>query len=196
MNHDTTTATRKRLPEEVGEQQLGSELPPYSGELTVCTKCSYNEAFTRYRPESPRGLWDYNGRTKMRGPLPERLERSCQRCDFQWDEALRPADGVRPLAVAELAYALTRCAPYSVSREAADSTAARLLDVAYVLLRPEHPMWNQPPACPPLVHDQAAQPPDPKLTSGVPIVTVPDAEPMRQQTPPAGSTLNEAGSEQ
>ncbi|MFD5788635.1 hypothetical protein ACFWH1_18680 [Streptomyces sp. NPDC127037] len=36
-------------------------------------------------------MWDYNGRTEMRGPLPERLERQCERCDYQWDEALNPS---------------------------------------------------------------------------------------------------------
>lgn len=67
-------------------------LPPYSGEETTCVKCQYPAAFTRYRPASGPGVVEFNGVTQWRGPFPERLERTCARCDFQWDEALVSPD--------------------------------------------------------------------------------------------------------
>ncbi|WP_433856719.1 hypothetical protein [Streptomyces kronopolitis] len=194
MNHDTSDAIRNPLPDEATEEQPGSELPPYTGELTICIKCSNTEAFTTFRPASERGMWEYNGRTMMRGPLPEHLERTCQRCDFQWDEALRPADGVRPLDVAELAYVLTQCAPYPLGREAAEYTAVRLLGAAHILLRPEHPLWNQPPAPP--VHEQVAAHTDPNHMGVVPMAPVPDPEPTQPETAPVGLGTHPVGSEQ
>lgn len=69
-------------------------LPPYSGHETLCAKCSHLEALTRFRPEIGHPQTEeYNGQLKRRGPLPERLERQCMRCDYQWDEALNPAPG-------------------------------------------------------------------------------------------------------
>jgi hypothetical protein len=70
-------------------------LPPYSGDETDCPKCGYIQADTRYRAPRPKSLWEWNDQTIPRGPLPERLQRTCSRCDFTWDEALAPdpADG-------------------------------------------------------------------------------------------------------
>ncbi|WP_019548574.1 hypothetical protein [Streptomyces sulphureus] len=65
-------------------------LPPYSGEETPCPKCRYPEAYTLYRSATQAVLDEFNGRLQRRGPLPERLERQCQRCDYAWDEALVP----------------------------------------------------------------------------------------------------------
>jgi DNA-directed RNA polymerase subunit M/transcription elongation factor TFIIS len=64
-------------------------LPPFSGDTPTCAKCGHKEASTRFRSARPRAIWhDWNDATIMRGPLPERLERECDRCEFQWDEAL------------------------------------------------------------------------------------------------------------
>ncbi|MEV5677277.1 hypothetical protein [Streptomyces sp. NPDC052179] len=62
-------------------------LPPFSGGDVECVKYSHTEAFTRYRPAARWCLEEHNGRPRT-GPLPERLERACVRCDFTWDEAL------------------------------------------------------------------------------------------------------------
>lgn len=66
-------------------------LPPFSGDEATCPKCGHEGAFTRFRSARPRSLWDWNDTSIMRGPLPERLQRECQRCDFLWDEALATA---------------------------------------------------------------------------------------------------------
>ncbi|MFD9422227.1 MULTISPECIES: hypothetical protein [unclassified Streptomyces] len=74
-------------------------LPPFSGDDVECVKCSYTEAFTRYRPASW-CLEEHNGRPRT-GPLPERLERACARCDFTWDEALFAPLHEKPLIPAD-----------------------------------------------------------------------------------------------
>ncbi|MFD4740588.1 hypothetical protein ACFWNQ_24970 [Streptomyces virginiae] len=65
-----------------------STLPPFSGDEPTCTKCGWTGASTEYLPfgdcvHSPgdRGVtlgWTAN----------ERLHRECQRCRYQWDEAI------------------------------------------------------------------------------------------------------------
>ncbi|MFD7185522.1 hypothetical protein ACFV90_36870 [Streptomyces sp. NPDC059904] len=67
---------------------MNDQLPPFSGDSPTCPKCGNVGATTRYRAASPRMLWDWNDATGMRGQLPERLERECDRCDWHWDEAL------------------------------------------------------------------------------------------------------------
>ena len=62
-------------------------LPPFSGDETACPKCSHDQAYTEYKAkaEPPSGTplpWG--------SEFPERLERRCARCDYQWDEALNP----------------------------------------------------------------------------------------------------------
>ncbi|MFD8774537.1 hypothetical protein [Streptomyces sp. NPDC059916] len=192
MNH-LSNALSQPLPEEADDPRSGGELPPYSGESTRCIKCANTVAFTKFRPASPRCLWDYNGRTAMRGPLPERLERECELCEFQWDEALRPADGVRALTRDEVVHALMQSAPYALGREAADYIAVRLLDVAHVLLRPEHSLWNQPPAPP--VDEQIARETDPAQTVSGRTLVAPSFVP-RLPDAPAGPSVYPDGSEQ
>jgi len=67
-----------------------SALPPFSGDGSLCPKCLYPDARTYYRPAAGHVLVlrEFNGVTKPCGPLPERLQRECSRCDFSWDEAL------------------------------------------------------------------------------------------------------------
>ncbi|MFJ5037998.1 hypothetical protein [Streptomyces parvulus] len=119
----------------------GGALPPYSGEDAVCPKCQNEGAFTFYRPA--RGPWPaevFNG-IMRRTPLPERLERDCQRCSFKWDESLvaeLPGMTVDALAHA-LAYAI---GPQEVILQAHREVAANLLHVVRITARPEHPMWQ------------------------------------------------------
>ncbi|WP_030236928.1 hypothetical protein [Streptomyces sp. NRRL S-350] len=78
--------------------QAAVPLPPFSGDEPPCPKCRWAGALTYYRPPLPRQRSEFNGRTDQRGPLPERLERCCSRCDYRWDEALAdPADQVAQL---------------------------------------------------------------------------------------------------
>lgn len=73
-------------------------LPPYTGNTAVCLKCCWADALTTYRTTLPYQRTTWNGLDIWRGPLPERLERQCGRCDFQWDEALAsPAADIDPL---------------------------------------------------------------------------------------------------
>ena len=60
-------------------------LPPFSGDDTVCPKCSNQGAFTEYRAAGEPSTGSF-----VEMGLPERLERRCGRCDFVWDEALNP----------------------------------------------------------------------------------------------------------
>lgn len=120
-------------------------LPPFSGSDTACSKCRYPEAFIRYRPPlSDRDREEFNGSTR-RGPRPERLERTCARCDYAWDEALPvddQADG--GLSTDDLAHALDNSTPYPVDLlpEVARFMAARLLEMVVVLPIREHAVWQ------------------------------------------------------
>ncbi|MFB8772127.1 hypothetical protein [Streptomyces broussonetiae] len=67
---------------------MADQLPPFSGDNPTCPKCSKTGAFTQYRAAG-----EYSGNEDQRfapSPKGERLERTCQRCDFLWDEALNP----------------------------------------------------------------------------------------------------------
>lgn len=64
-------------------------LPPYTGEKGRCRKCGATFARTRYQPAlSARQLLYADDGRPRRGPLPERLERECATCEYQWDEAV------------------------------------------------------------------------------------------------------------
>ncbi|MFD3608999.1 hypothetical protein ACFWXA_13160 [Streptomyces atroolivaceus] len=178
MPHPDTATTQAEQPE--------TELPPFSGEQTECVKCSDVDTFTRFRPSCPRGLWEYNGRTTMRGPLPERLERQCSRCDYQWDEALNPSPGVRPATHQDVAYALQQAArrwQVDLPTDLLTQMAAELGDTLHLLVRLDHPMWLPRPGRPLLVSPQEEIPEDSTgLTSGMSIVY------HDQVQPPAGPT--------
>lgn len=60
-------------------------LPPFSGDNTVCPKCSHNQAYTEHKPAGEPSSGRFSGIGE-----PERLERRCARCDYTWDEALNP----------------------------------------------------------------------------------------------------------
>lgn len=66
---------------------MTKELPPYSGDDTQCPKCSNIGAYTEHKKAGEPGSGSPIGIG-----LPERLERRCSRCDYEWDEALNPPD--------------------------------------------------------------------------------------------------------
>lgn len=172
----STTALPFPVPAEV-------VLPPYSGDDAECVKCSNGEAFTRYRPAIGRHMADRNGVTAPRGPLPERLQRDCQRCDFSWDEALDPAPGVRAATAGDVAHALEHtCRGYAVDLhpDLADHMAGVLLEMLHVHVRPDHPGWKHGPAQL-LVPPAAPVPVDAAQVATVPIVVPSGAE--RPQPP-------------
>lgn len=62
-------------------------LPPFSGDEPPCPKCSNEGAITYYRPAgTPPNYPD----SQVPEHLPERLDRACSRCGFEWAEALNP----------------------------------------------------------------------------------------------------------
>ncbi|MFD7957010.1 hypothetical protein ACFV4X_26395 [Streptomyces ardesiacus] len=119
-------------------------LPPYSGTDAVCPKCVFNEAYTWYRPaiNRPTNFEDFNGKHTRRGPLPERLERECQRCGFRWDEALVTSQP--GMTVDALAYALDNSTPYrkELERPVLEYMAFKLLGALHIVARPDNPLWQ------------------------------------------------------
>ncbi|MFC8885842.1 hypothetical protein ACFT54_09805 [Streptomyces cinereoruber] len=137
------------------ETKTGEELPPYSGEDTLCPMCSETEPYTRYRPKiTGYKVIEYNGRNRH-SPLPECLERQCRRCDYRWDEALNPPppadtaarwEGFPPIAIVEdvahaLDFALRRCT-VALSSDTVRLVAGELKELLYMERRPDHPAWG------------------------------------------------------
>lgn len=60
---------------------MTKELPPYTGDDAQCPKCSNVGAFTEWQDAYRMGAAELDS---------ERLRRRCERCDFEWDEALNP----------------------------------------------------------------------------------------------------------
>ncbi|WP_434593404.1 hypothetical protein [Streptomyces sp. A5-4] len=164
-------------------EQPAVQLPPFSGDETVCAMCSNLEAFTAYRPACLDVIEEFNNRLVRRGPLPKRLERRCQRCDFQWDEALNPAPGVRIASVHEIAYALEQSHAgwaLDLSPECAQYMAHRLTEMLHLLVRLDHPMWLPRPTRPLLVTPETAaviREDNSGFTSAVPLVIHDQAQP-------------------
>ncbi|WP_328434530.1 hypothetical protein [Streptomyces sp. NBC_00425] len=120
----------------------GGLLPPFSGVETVCSKCLSSDTYTWYRPAKASMPPDeFNGALR-RVALPERLERQCTRCDFQWDEAL--AMDEPGMTVAALAHALDNSTPYPVELDGQVLAwmARELLRMLRITARPEHPVWQ------------------------------------------------------
>ncbi|MEV6569958.1 hypothetical protein [Streptomyces sp. NPDC051577] len=67
-----------------------TDLPQYSGSEPTCIKCAWKGASTEYLPlgDCVHGPGD-RGVTIGWHPN-ERLHRECQRCQYQWDEAIAP----------------------------------------------------------------------------------------------------------
>ncbi|MFD3978326.1 hypothetical protein ACFWR6_07035 [Streptomyces griseus] len=152
-------------------------LPPFTGDDAVCPKCSHFEMLTRYRPaKSSQVVEEFNGKPR-RGPLPERLERECGRCDFAWDEALLSpavAAATPPATVEDLAYALAHSHngwALDLSPECAEHMARQLLDMLDIVIRPDHQVWHRPLTGPLLVPPAAKvmEQTGTHLTSAVPI---------------------------
>ena len=78
--HSDTAPTALSPPGPLPDEQL----PPYSGDDTVCAKCGFAGASTHYRAAGERDVWKSKSRGPSRG---ERMERECARCGYVWDEA-------------------------------------------------------------------------------------------------------------
>lgn len=63
-----------------------TDLPPYTGDTTTCTKCGHEGATTTYRKTGDQRPGDFFALPP--GDRVERLERRCPRCTYTWDEAL------------------------------------------------------------------------------------------------------------
>ncbi|MEI5526875.1 hypothetical protein WB388_40465 [Streptomyces brasiliscabiei] len=117
------------------------ELPPFTGDMGSCPKCHHLYASTAYRaPLTAREREEWNGFPR-RGPLPERLERECERCSYRWDEAVGPApDLPEPLTAQELTHALNNAAPYPVELfpHVAEAMAANLVQMLNAYARPDY----------------------------------------------------------
>lgn len=185
VTHTDTTTPPARVQAE--------SLPPYSGDDTTCVMCSHPAALTAYRPACTRTTVEFNGRSTPRGPLPERLERSCQRCDYKWDEALNPATdtGARPAGVLDLALALQHAHQgwaLDLPPEVAEHLAVALLGMFHIHVRPGQPVWMQPAPRPfvALPPDVVRQQLDPSLTPQVPAAR-PEAAPAPAPAPAPAS---------
>lgn len=135
--HQTTAAAASAAAD------AGEILPPYSGPDSCCAKCSNLGAYTQHRrPVAPGVLIRSEDAPLRRGPLPERLERRCERCDFTWDEALCPPGC--GMTVEALAYAIDNATPYPLELSAKVCTfmAQYLLKCLMITARPEHPLWQ------------------------------------------------------
>lgn len=117
------------------------ELPPFTGDMGSCPKCHHLYASTAYRaPLTAREREEWNGSPRG-GPLPERLERECERCSYRWDEAVGPApDLPEPLTAQELTHALNNAAPYPVELfpHVAEAMAANLVQMLNAYARPDY----------------------------------------------------------
>lgn len=112
-----------------------------AGAEAFCVKCGHNTVFTFFGPQltaSRRKEW--NGLLERRGPLPKRLERQRQCCEFRWDEALA-GDLLPGMTVEALAYAIDNATPYPVDlhREVCTYMAEQPLRVS---ARPDHLLWQ------------------------------------------------------
>ncbi|MGW5930530.1 hypothetical protein ACWF2L_30510 [Streptomyces anulatus] len=162
-------------------------LPPYSGTDTVCAMCSHTSAYTRFQAERHRVMREFNGVVRRHATLTARLERQCERCDYQWDEAPNPAPGIRPATAAEIAEALQNAHQgwaLDLSSGCAGHMAEELMHMLDLYVRPDHPLWKQqhaprPPLIAPADVDLLT---DPAQTATVPIFV--DAPERRPQAAP------------
>lgn len=137
MTADSTELPHVETPTATDADPALVQLPPFSGEISFCSKCANLEAFTWYRPAERRHLGEWNGQREMRGPLPGRLERQCQRCNFQWEEALvSTTASATELDKEELARLLTAAMPNLLEYTGDGAhVAARLLEIVEVRRR-------------------------------------------------------------
>ncbi|MFB7115197.1 hypothetical protein [Streptomyces sp. NPDC056291] len=141
--------------EHADEDNGGGILPPFSGDDTECQKCRYTDVGTLYRQPVPvRYVDTFNGRSRP-GPLPERLERQCARCAFQWDEAVIADEP--GMTVEALAHAVDNASPYpyELPPEVCTHIARQLLQSLCIRACIGHPLWRNDPGQP---HPAAATP--------------------------------------
>jgi hypothetical protein len=132
----TTTSTAP-----AADAETVRELPPFTGFAARCPKCGYDSVSTEYRPPlGANAVLRQDGRL-VRGPLPERQERECDRCRYTWDEAVGIEPELpTPLTEQELAYALNNSAPYPVKLhpKVAAAMAANLAQMLNAYIRPDY----------------------------------------------------------
>ncbi|MBP5906839.1 hypothetical protein F3K40_15380 [Streptomyces sp. LBUM 1478] len=118
-----------------------TELPPFTGDEGQCLKCFHPFLSTHYRPRmNGRTMAKLNGLYRS-GPLPERLERECDRCGYKWDEAVgEEQDLAAPMTAHELTRALHNAAPYPVELfpHVAEAMAANLVQMLNAYPRPDY----------------------------------------------------------
>lgn len=123
------------------------ELPPFTGNAALCPKCGYEFVSTGYRRALSATTMLRTGGRLVRGPLPERQERDCDRCHYTWDEAVAVGGEPElpvPLTARELAYALDNSTPYPVELhpEVAAVMASNLTQMLSAYPRPGHVVWS------------------------------------------------------
>ncbi len=68
-------------------------LPPFSDSAT-CPKCGHGDVHVKYSVGRTSGFGSCNYYCPLHGKFQEHLERVCQRCHYEWAEAvLAPTDG-------------------------------------------------------------------------------------------------------
>jgi hypothetical protein len=121
------------------------ELPPFTGDSAECPKCSYDLIRTTYCHPLRSGTRDTLNGVWAWGPLQERHRRECERCEYQWYEAIgrEPLLPV-PLTARQLAYALDNSTPYpeEIPPDLASVMAARLTEMFTAYPRPGHVVWD------------------------------------------------------
>ncbi|MGW1989644.1 hypothetical protein [Embleya sp. NPDC001921] len=179
------------------EKHTDATLPDYSGEATTCVKCSHSEALTYYRAAIRRCVVEYNDVTAARGPLPERLERVCHRCGYQWDEALNaptpPARPALPGTPQEFARTIRESFPFPLDPEVAAFIETGLVQMMTgVLSFPDAPSTaDTPVTAEPTEPAEPPQPPTPTPTTTAVAVTVDGAA----QHTATGQTLYISGTD-
>ena len=71
-----------------GHEPEPVDLPPYSGEEPLCSKCNEFGASTTYMQGGTCHHWGSEN-VVIGLQANERLHRSCKNCGYQWDEATR-----------------------------------------------------------------------------------------------------------
>ncbi|MFJ3249146.1 hypothetical protein [Streptomyces sp. NPDC086782] len=143
--HHSAPALPGPATEHAGEDNGGGILPPFSGDDTECLKCGFTDVGTRYRQPMPVRFTDiFNGRCRS-GPLPQRLERQCARCAFQWDEAVIADEP--GMTIEALAHAVDNASPYpyELPPEVCTHIARQLLQSLRIRARIDHPLWRYDP---------------------------------------------------
>ncbi|MFJ1865515.1 hypothetical protein ACIOD1_12870 [Streptomyces sp. NPDC088097] len=94
-------------------------LPPFSGDEPTCGKCGWTGASTEYLPmgDCVHGPGDRS--VTLGWTANERLHRECQRCRYQWDEAIAErANQSSAAAACSICQGRVLPSPYTCNHEA------------------------------------------------------------------------------